>query len=211
MVVAMDVGELSEACRYKPLPTFGLTAPCSCSCSSLSCPRVTASTSLFRTSKRAAFQCLRQAVKYAFDSWRMWYNYMVVAMDVGVALVSARDGVDELVQDLDVDRRHAVLFDPHPDHGILPHVSSSPDVFLAHARLSLWSGDYAAALDSHLTKDRAWNFQSLATGCPFLPSLVPRFSSMVTTVSSAALALVRRLCRRARLALESVPRRRRQR
>ena len=39
--------------------------------------------------------------------------------------------------------------------GILPHVSSSPDVFLAHARLSLWSGDYAAALDSHLKAYRA--------------------------------------------------------
>ncbi|GAA6061372.1 hypothetical protein JCM10212_005826 [Sporobolomyces blumeae] len=33
--------------------------------------------------KRAAFQCLRQSIKYSYDSWRMWYNYMVVAVDVG--------------------------------------------------------------------------------------------------------------------------------
>lgn len=33
--------------------------------------------------KRAAYQCLRQSIKYSYDSWRMWYNYMVVAVDVG--------------------------------------------------------------------------------------------------------------------------------
>ncbi|GAA5942169.1 tetratricopeptide repeat-containing protein EMW1 [Sporobolomyces koalae] len=33
--------------------------------------------------KRAAYQCLRQSIKYSYDSWRLWYNYMVVAVDVG--------------------------------------------------------------------------------------------------------------------------------
>ncbi|SCV71815.1 BQ2448_4509 [Microbotryum intermedium] len=33
--------------------------------------------------KRAAFHCLKQAIKHAYDSWRMWYNYMIVAVDVG--------------------------------------------------------------------------------------------------------------------------------
>ncbi|SCZ88845.1 BZ3500_MvSof-1268-A1-R1_Chr2-1g04673 [Microbotryum saponariae] len=33
--------------------------------------------------KRAAFHCLKQAIKHSYDSWRMWYNYMIVAVDVG--------------------------------------------------------------------------------------------------------------------------------
>ncbi|GAA5983716.1 hypothetical protein JCM10908_000392 [Rhodotorula pacifica] len=142
--------------------------------------------------KRAAFQCLRQAVKYAFDSWRMWYNYMVVAMDVGelseacralarmVRMRIEKDGVAALdIEVLNklvdaVTRGQETEEEQEPDHvnpnvgkglfrvvehlitdGILPHLSSSPDVFLAHARLSLWSGDYAAALDSHLKAYRA--------------------------------------------------------
>lgn len=33
--------------------------------------------------KRAAFHCLKQAIKHSYDSWRMWTNYMVIAVDVG--------------------------------------------------------------------------------------------------------------------------------
>jgi hypothetical protein len=143
--------------------------------------------------KRAAFQCLRQAVKYAFDSWRMWYNYMVVAMDVGelseacralarmVRMRIEKDGVaaidievlnklvDAVTRGHESDEQEQEQGAVNPNvgkglyrvvdrlisDGILPHVSSSPDVFLAHARLSLWSGDYAAALDSHLKAYRA--------------------------------------------------------
>ncbi|KWU41935.1 TPR-like protein [Rhodotorula sp. JG-1b] len=143
--------------------------------------------------KRAAFQCLRQAVKYSFDSWRMWYNYMVVAMDVGelseacralarmVRMRIEKDGeaaidievlnklVDAVTRGHESDEQEQEQGAVNPNvgkglyrvvdrlitDGILPHVSSSPDVFLAHARLSLWSGDYAAALDSHLKAYRA--------------------------------------------------------
>jgi hypothetical protein len=30
-----------------------------------------------------AFRALKQGLKYSYDNWRMWYNYMVVSMDVG--------------------------------------------------------------------------------------------------------------------------------
>lgn len=33
--------------------------------------------------KRAAFHCLKQAIKHSYESWRIWTNYMVVAVDVG--------------------------------------------------------------------------------------------------------------------------------
>ncbi|KAJ7601038.1 hypothetical protein C8J56DRAFT_911911, partial [Mycena floridula] len=34
-------------------------------------------------SKMLAFRALKQGLKYSYDSWRMWSNYMVVAIDVG--------------------------------------------------------------------------------------------------------------------------------
>jgi hypothetical protein len=33
--------------------------------------------------KLLAFRALKQGLKYSYDNWRMWSNYMVVAMDVG--------------------------------------------------------------------------------------------------------------------------------
>ena len=33
--------------------------------------------------KLLAFRALKQGLRYSFDNWRMWANYMVVAMDVG--------------------------------------------------------------------------------------------------------------------------------
>ncbi|THH14130.1 hypothetical protein EW146_g6171 [Bondarzewia mesenterica] len=33
--------------------------------------------------KMLAFRALKQGLKFSFDNWRMWSNYMVVAMDVG--------------------------------------------------------------------------------------------------------------------------------
>ncbi|GAA6006816.1 hypothetical protein JCM10207_009105 [Rhodosporidiobolus poonsookiae] len=143
--------------------------------------------------KRAAFQCLRQAIKYSYDSWRMWYNYMVVAVDVG-ELSEACRALDRMVKmrvskdgehavDLEVlerlvdavtrgheeaeDGAEAPAVDPNSGKGllrpvshlitttILPHVSNSPRVFLAHARLLLFQGDYAGALDAHLKAYRA--------------------------------------------------------
>lgn len=33
--------------------------------------------------KMLAFRALKQGLKFSYDSWRMWSNYMIVAMDVG--------------------------------------------------------------------------------------------------------------------------------
>lgn len=30
-----------------------------------------------------AFRALKQGLRYNYENWRMWYNYMIVAMDVG--------------------------------------------------------------------------------------------------------------------------------
>ena len=30
-----------------------------------------------------AFRALKQGLKYKYENWRMWNNYMVVALDVG--------------------------------------------------------------------------------------------------------------------------------
>ncbi|GAA5993842.1 hypothetical protein JCM11641_006758 [Rhodosporidiobolus odoratus] len=142
--------------------------------------------------KRAAFQCLRQSIKYSYDSWRLWYNYMIVSVDVG-ELSEACRSLDRIIQmrvdkdgegavDLDVldrlveavtragrdenDKGEEVV-DPNSGKGllkpvqhlleqtILPHVSNSPRIFLAHARLLLALSDYAGALEAHLKAYRA--------------------------------------------------------
>ena len=149
--------------------------------------------------KRAAFQCLRQAIKYSYDSWRLWYNYMVVSMDVGelseacralermVRMRIDKDGenavdlevleklVDAVTRGHDDDGSTATSADGaaqvsvNPNFGkglyrpvahlvettILPRINDSPRIFRAHARLALWQGDYAAALDAHLKAYRA--------------------------------------------------------
>ena len=33
--------------------------------------------------KRAAYECLRQAVRHSYENWRVWQNYMIVAVAVG--------------------------------------------------------------------------------------------------------------------------------
>ncbi|KAK4048345.1 hypothetical protein OIV83_004867 [Microbotryomycetes sp. JL201] len=141
--------------------------------------------------KRAAFHCLKQAIKHSYDSWRMWYNYMIVAVDVGEMSEACRalsritemritkDGeaaidldvlerlVDAVTKPLDdednesdhVDANYGKGLFPRVDdlikRVILPHVSNSPRIFLAHARLFMWNGDFAGALDCHLKAYRA--------------------------------------------------------
>ncbi|KAM0791201.1 hypothetical protein ACM66B_005683 [Microbotryomycetes sp. NB124-2] len=141
--------------------------------------------------KRAAFHCLKQAIKHSYDSWRMWYNYMIVAVDVGemseacralgriTEMRVAKEGesaidldvlerlVDAVTKPLDdegtnsnhVDANYGKGLYPRVDdlikRVILPHVSNSPRVFLAHGRLYMWLGDYAGALDCHLKAYRA--------------------------------------------------------
>ncbi|KAF9541181.1 hypothetical protein CPC08DRAFT_700867 [Agrocybe pediades] len=41
-------------------------------------------------SKLLAFRALKQGLKYSYENWRMWYNYMIVAMDVGELQESCR-------------------------------------------------------------------------------------------------------------------------
>lgn len=141
--------------------------------------------------KRAAFHCLKQAIKHSYDSWRMWYNFMIVAVDVGemseacralgriIDMRVAREGehaidlevlerlVDAVTKPLDTDTDDDGHVNPNYGRGllprverlftttILPHVNNSPRVFLAQARLYLWQGDYAGALDAHLKAYRA--------------------------------------------------------
>ncbi len=33
--------------------------------------------------KIMAFRALKQGLRYSYENWRMWYNYMIVSMDVG--------------------------------------------------------------------------------------------------------------------------------
>lgn len=145
--------------------------------------------------KRAAFHCLKMAIKHSYESWRMWYNYMIVAIDVGemseacralgriIEMRVAKDGegaidlevlerlVDAVTKPLETEEDDEAGGQPYTDPNcgkgllkpldrlitttILPSVSNSPRVFLAHARLFLWQQDYAGALDAHLKAYRA--------------------------------------------------------
>ncbi|KAJ3536817.1 hypothetical protein NMY22_g5865 [Coprinellus aureogranulatus] len=40
--------------------------------------------------KLRAFRALKQGLRFGYDNWRMWYNYMIVAMDVGELSESCR-------------------------------------------------------------------------------------------------------------------------
>ncbi|KAL8286375.1 hypothetical protein RQP46_004392 [Phenoliferia psychrophenolica] len=145
--------------------------------------------------KRAAFHCLKQAIKHSYETWRIWVNYMIVAVDVGEMSEACRalgrivdmrgDKQGEAAVDLEVLERlvdavtrdqsdpddpassASPYVDPNVGRGlaprverlitttIYPRVSASPRVFLAHARLLIWQGDYAGALDAHLKAYRA--------------------------------------------------------
>ena len=64
------------------------------------------------TNRLLAFRALKQGLKFRFDDWRMWANYMIVAMDVGelseacralgriVEERSAKDGVASVDEDV---------------------------------------------------------------------------------------------------------------
>ncbi|RXW20162.1 hypothetical protein EST38_g5701 [Candolleomyces aberdarensis] len=42
------------------------------------------------SNKLRAFRALKQGLRYSYDNWRMWFNYMIVAMDVGELFEAAR-------------------------------------------------------------------------------------------------------------------------
>ena len=62
--------------------------------------------------KMLAFRALKQGLRFAYDNWRMWSNYMIVAMDVGelseacralgriVEERSAKDGAQSVDEDV---------------------------------------------------------------------------------------------------------------
>lgn len=64
------------------------------------------------SNKVLAFRALKQGIKYSYDNWRMWSNYMIVAMDVGelheacralgrvVEERYAKDGADSVDEDV---------------------------------------------------------------------------------------------------------------
>src|ERR1700760_4543488 len=41
------------------------------------------SSSIPFTNKMLAFRALKQGLKFSYENWRMWSNYMIVTMDVG--------------------------------------------------------------------------------------------------------------------------------
>lgn len=99
------------------------------------------------TNRILAFRALKQGLKFKYDNWRMWANYMVVAMDVGELLEacralgrvveerSAKEGagcVDEDVLDRLVNaitRTPLMTNDPGQDSQNTPgHTSANPNV-----------------------------------------------------------------------------------
>ncbi|EPQ58888.1 TPR-like protein [Gloeophyllum trabeum ATCC 11539] len=97
------------------------------------------------SNKMLAFRALKQGIKYRYDDWRMWYNYMIVSMDVGelseacralgriVEERAGKDGakcVDEVVLERLVD---AVTRDPTD---VQAGATGGQDVAAAHAATS---------------------------------------------------------------------------
>ncbi|RDB19799.1 TPR repeat-containing protein C19B12.01 [Hypsizygus marmoreus] len=52
--------------------------------------QITTSKSIPFANKLLAFRALKQGLRFSYDNWRMWYNYMIVAMDVGELAEAAR-------------------------------------------------------------------------------------------------------------------------
>lgn len=132
-----------------------------------------------------AFRALKQGLKFNYDNWRMWSNYMIVALDVGelseacralarvVEERAAKDGaaaVDEDVLDRLVDaatREEPEAADAQPARGglqrqvadLLERVIlprvSSARIFRARARLLTAQGRWTDALNAHMDAYRA--------------------------------------------------------
>ncbi|WVO18500.1 hypothetical protein L204_106217 [Cryptococcus depauperatus] len=60
--------------------------------------------------KLLAFRALRQGLRFAYKNWRMWQNYMIVAIDVGELSESAR-AMTRVVEELGSHKLVAVDFD----------------------------------------------------------------------------------------------------
>ncbi|KAF9236193.1 hypothetical protein BU15DRAFT_89247 [Melanogaster broomeanus] len=129
------------------------------------------------SNKTLAFQALKQGLKYSYENWRMWSNYMIVAMDVGelseACRAQARKVLERLVDAVTrapADPDHAArahdtpsdaVINPNEGHAlfrrvidlfdrtILPRVSS-PRIFRAYARLLTWQSRWQDALKAYL-------------------------------------------------------------
>jgi hypothetical protein len=136
--------------------------------------------------KVLAFRALQHGLKYSYNNWRMWANFMIVSVDVGELAEACRamgrvveeradkDGagcVDIAVLERLVDAVarsptiQASQYEsaPNANEGlglykrvddlfsriILPHISTSPRIFRAHARLLVWRGRWSEALQAH--------------------------------------------------------------
>ena len=138
------------------------------------------------SNKVLAFKALQHGLKYSYNNWRMWTNFMIVSVDVGELAEACRamgrvveeradkDGVECV--DIAVLERlvgavtrspkvQAEQYEsaPNVNEGlglykgvedlftriILPHISTSPRIFRAHARLLVWRGRWSEALEAH--------------------------------------------------------------
>ncbi|EAU82600.1 tetratricopeptide repeat domain 27 [Coprinopsis cinerea okayama7 len=64
------------------------------------------------SNKMLAFQALKQGLRFSYNNWRVWYNYMIVAVDVGemqeaaralgrvVEMVADKEGADSVDDDV---------------------------------------------------------------------------------------------------------------
>ncbi|KAF8180214.1 hypothetical protein BJ912DRAFT_1023781 [Pholiota molesta] len=123
--------------------------------------------------KMLAFRALKQGLRYSYENWRMWYNYMIVAMDMASAM--DEDVLDRLVDAVtranpDAEAAAAdesgAAQNPNEGHGLFRNVlgllertllprMSSPRVFRAYARLLSWRGRWEDALKAYLDAYRA--------------------------------------------------------
>lgn len=85
-----EEGEMDLEAIEKGVDSTGLMTSSSSNTTSVPTTTTSASNATSRTTtklpfsrKRAAFHCLKQSIKHSYESWRIWVNYMVVAVDVG--------------------------------------------------------------------------------------------------------------------------------
>ncbi|KAK0491598.1 hypothetical protein IW261DRAFT_1580856 [Armillaria novae-zelandiae] len=74
--------------------------------------------------KMLAFRALQQGLKYSYDNWRMWSNYMVVAMDVGQMAEACR-ALGRVVEET-VDRAGAKSVDEQVLERLVDAVTRAP-------------------------------------------------------------------------------------
>ncbi|EPQ31269.1 uncharacterized protein PFL1_01454 [Pseudozyma flocculosa PF-1] len=118
--------------------------------------------------KLLAHRSLGKSLKFSHDNWRVWFNYMVVSVDVGmlsdatsalarvVELRTRQTGLGEADKEQSVDlavlqRLVRKLF----DETLLARISSSAAIYRQYARLLEWTGENAKAIAAHLNAYRA--------------------------------------------------------